>query len=589
MGKDIYKAVANLPEELITPEIAAAAIEEGKIELLDYLPHRYLTGEVVVGIIEKNADSYSWRGFNLSSLPEDIRTKEVCEFAVKKDDSNIEAVPITLRSAKMLEKILNTTKRNIRCLHLFPAEVWTPELALEGVQNIYSETTSNYGPRGGYHGTSTRTDIKRVQILLSYVPRNLMNEQFYLGLFEQTRLSPADIHILTPERHKNKRYYTLMAQCNFDLVPVKFYDYDTILEAISKRKISLVPNYRRENSISDELKSVVFREMDDAMADRAIDVEPEAFKYIPERFQTPQRLITAINKSDRENVIINSETHSHLLTKEVCMAYISKNRDIPTLPQSIWTPDFVEHCMKFGTAFKWFKQMPKELQTAEIVYAALNYCTSNIEHIRIELLSLEQALAIYRRENYYRKFIPAMFIKDFENETGLNSDFMGGELSYAMFREKREMNTYCKVGNSFLSISKDGYNSPVVITMTRRTPQSFRPVVVFTQSIDTYHTTWLEKMIADYDPSFVKPSVSKTLKPYQANGYFSLKKVGTEYGADIYANVLLGEQVYFSAMIDGDVVRYDSLDNVKEELKEFHTESIDIGIPVSAAGLQVAI
>ena len=144
--KEIYKAVANLPEELITPEIAAAAITEGKIELLDYLPHRYLTGEVVVSIIEKNADSYSWRGFNLSSLPEEIRTKEVCEFAVKKDDSNIEAVPTGLRSKTMLKRLLNTTKRNIKYLHLFPAEVWTMELALEGVQNIYSETTSNYGP-----------------------------------------------------------------------------------------------------------------------------------------------------------------------------------------------------------------------------------------------------------------------------------------------------------------------------------------------------------------------------------------------------------------------------------------------------------
>lgn len=589
MGKEIYKAVANLPEELITPEIAAAAIAEGKIELLDYLPHKYLTGENVIDIIEKNVDSYSYRCFSLSSLPENIRTKEVCEFAVKKDDSNIEAVPAALRSAKMLSKLLNTTKYNIKYLHLFPADVWTIELALSGVHNIYSETTSNYGPRGGYHGTSTRTDIKRVQILLSYVPRNLMNEQFYLGLFGQTRLSPGDIHTLTPERYKKKPYYTLMAQCNFDLVPVRFYDYDTIMEAIAKRKISLVPSYRRENNITDELKAVVFREMDDVMADRAIDVEPEAFKYIPEQFQTPQRLITAINKSDRENVIINSETHSHLLTKEVCMAYISKNRDIPTLPQSIWTPDFVEHCMSSGTTFKWFKQMPKQLQTAEIVCAALNYCTSHIEHIRIELLSLEQALAIYRRENYYRKFIPAMFIKDFENETGLNSDFVGGELSYAMFREKREMNTYCKVGNSFLSISKGGYNSPVVITMTRRTPQSFRPVVVFTQSIDTYHTTWLEKMIADYDPSFVKPTVSKALKPYQVNGYFSLKKVGSEYDADIYANILLGEQMYFATMIEGEVVRYGSLDKVKEELKEFHTESIDFGIPVSSTGLQVAI
>ena len=74
MGKRIYEAVANLPEELITPEIAAAAIEEGNIQLLDCLPHKYLTGEVVVSVIEKNSNSYSYYGFKLSSLPEEIST-----------------------------------------------------------------------------------------------------------------------------------------------------------------------------------------------------------------------------------------------------------------------------------------------------------------------------------------------------------------------------------------------------------------------------------------------------------------------------------------------------------------------------------
>ena len=43
MGKEIYTAIANLPEHLVTPEIARAAVEEGNLKLLDCLPHRYLT------------------------------------------------------------------------------------------------------------------------------------------------------------------------------------------------------------------------------------------------------------------------------------------------------------------------------------------------------------------------------------------------------------------------------------------------------------------------------------------------------------------------------------------------------------------
>ena len=96
-------------------------------------------------------------------------------------------------------------------------------------------------------------------------------------------------------------------------------------------------------------------------------------------------------------------------------------------------------------------------------------------------------------------------------------------------------------------------------------------------------------MIADYDVSFVKPTVSKALKPYQYNGYYAVEKVDTYNDIAIYASVLLGEQVYFSTMIEGEVIRYSSLDKIKEELKEFQTESIDFGIPVSSAELQVAI
>ena len=99
----IYEAVNNLPEALITPEIAQAAIEEGKLALLDCLPHKYLTGDVVVSIIQKNSDS--WRGFKLSSLPQDLRTKEVCEFAVDKDSDNITDVPKEYLSSTMLMKL----------------------------------------------------------------------------------------------------------------------------------------------------------------------------------------------------------------------------------------------------------------------------------------------------------------------------------------------------------------------------------------------------------------------------------------------------------------------------------------------------
>ena len=89
MGKEIYTAIANLPEHLVTPEIARAAVEEGNLKLLDCLPHRYLTEETVMSIVNRNEKSYCWDSFRLSNIPESLRGRQLCEFAVKKDTDNI--------------------------------------------------------------------------------------------------------------------------------------------------------------------------------------------------------------------------------------------------------------------------------------------------------------------------------------------------------------------------------------------------------------------------------------------------------------------------------------------------------------------
>ena len=352
MGKRIYEAVANLPEELITPEIAAAAIEEGNIQLLDCLPHKYLTGEVVVSVIEKNSNSYSYYGFKLSSLPEEIRTKEVCEFAVGKDESNILSVPDELRSGTMLLKLLNRSKQNIKYLHLFPAEVWTEELALFGVKNIYSETVSNYGRRGGYHGSSTNTDVKRVQIFLSYVPNTIKTKQFYLNL-SRLNMNLDDIDILIPDRYKKTAYYMNLAIKDFNRVPRNFYNYGMFMVAIENKKISFDEPYfygstsaiqrKVETENHKQLMDAIFAVMDDAMADKVIEARPDDFKKLPKKFQTPERLISSIEKDGREVVLIGRDTQPGLFTIEVCQAYIRKNCKIPKLPETIWTDDFVKY------------------------------------------------------------------------------------------------------------------------------------------------------------------------------------------------------------------------------------------------------
>ena len=182
MEKEIYTAVANLPEHLVTPEIAQAAIEEGNLKLLDCLPHRYLTEEAVMSIINRNEKSYCWDSFRLSNIPEPLRSEQLCEFAVKKDTDNILHVPENLRSLAMLEKMLERKDAGLKYLHLFRPSLWSAELVRKGISSVYTRTYDSYRS-GRYGGSQTAYDIKRVQILLSFVPIAILNRQFYLDLF----------------------------------------------------------------------------------------------------------------------------------------------------------------------------------------------------------------------------------------------------------------------------------------------------------------------------------------------------------------------------------------------------------------------
>ena len=579
MSKKIYEAVANLPEELITPEIAQAAIQEGKIELLDSLPHKYLSGEVVMSIIERNSEGYSWRGFNLKNIPEGLRSREVCEFAIKKEKNNILHTPSEHISNEMLSAMMVGVERNLKYLHLFPESVWTIEDLVNGVSSIYSKTTQNSGPRGGYRNPITTTDLKPVAIFMSYVPNKLKSREFYLELFD-SRLSIDDIDTLTPSRFKNKSYYLKVAQKRFSLVPESFYDYDTLLAGLRNNQISLSPHYpssyyrndskdRAKSEQQEKIRELIFSVMDDTMADVAIEVNATYFKMLPTKFQTPKRLIFAIQNSERER-IIHLEGNETLFTMDVCKAYIYRNKDLPTLPSTVWTPEFVDCCMGYGTNFQWFDQLPQQLQTPQMAEKAMNYSNSKAKYIRPELITLEMAQELYRDRN--KECVPPHYLKDFYNETGLSEEFFGGEVAYDELRNNRKDKTFCHLGHSFIAFNdRSSYScKDYMITLTRRTPASFRPIHIFDRCVQTFHATWLEKLIADNDAAFIKPSSpSKSDKEYQVNSYFKLDKLEVFDGVQIYANSLLGEMVYYTAKVDHMNFETSSVAEIKESIKRY--------------------
>ena len=363
-----------------------------------------------------------------------------------------------------------------------------------------------------------------------------------------------------------------MATREFSLIPEKHYCYEIFMAAMAENSQTHISTL-----LSDPIKSYMLACMDDTMADRVVTVSAGNFKDLPKNFQTSKRLILAIDSftgSYGYNLVDNS--YRHLFTKSVCQAFIRKDRDYPEFPKTIWTPDFVEYCLQYGSSFNWFKQMPAHLQTRDIVYKALDKCLSNLPCVRPELISLEQAQEMFRDSEYTHQHIPEHFYTDFIEQTGLPKGFFGGETSFQSLRSNKGNYRYCKLGHCYLGIYQhERYGSPSRLIMTRRTPYSMRPEVVFDRTIGTYHSTWLEKLIADYDPCFTKPVIAKGLKEYQVNAYYGIEKVENYKGLTIYRNTLLGAETGYVAKINGVITHYSTINDLKETINETEQKTIN--------------
>ena len=89
---NIVKAVSLLPEYLITPEIVQTAVKEHNPKLLEYLPAKYISQELIDLIFEGEKPE-NWSLWDLFYIPEKSRTYDICLQAVKNKTENINDVP----------------------------------------------------------------------------------------------------------------------------------------------------------------------------------------------------------------------------------------------------------------------------------------------------------------------------------------------------------------------------------------------------------------------------------------------------------------------------------------------------------------
>ncbi len=550
---NIVTAVKNLPESLFTPEIVKAAINSHYIEVLNYIPDKFLTIEMVEHMIENNIETWS-NTFELDKIPVAWRTQKICEYAFKNSKSNIAVIPQEYITMNMAETIVSHCRGNYDILAYIPESLWDAKLAYMALNHYVQKPQYDYA-------TYTDTGI-RMTVILGYVPARIKTKSFYWNMLEELVLKTTDILQIIPNRYKTKVFYQLLAKRDISLVPAEYASYEVLYAALHS-KLENTYLYR------EDMTRRYFQFLDDHLADHLIEKRPYLFSDLPKKFKTAKRLVIALDNSKHScDKYFDPETEAYLLTIDVCKAFVRRGSSCPRFPDRVWTQKFVDYCMKHGPTFNWFKHMPKKFQTSFNTQAAFNYSAYNIYSFSKRFITPQMAKRCWR-EKSYADAVPEHFISEFVKQTGLPETFYGGETSLFLLKNNRISHTYCKIGNTYIGYYlKDQYDSNSArLIMTRSESKYCTPERVFEVLIGTYHRTWLEKIISEQDPQFVKPQVEKSLRAVQALCYYGVDKIKDLNRTEIFRNTFMGETIGYCARRRDLTYHSDSCETLIEGLK----------------------
>lgn len=580
MRKSITTAVQYLPEHLLTDDIVSAAVSEGDVELLDYLPEKYLTSDLIFGIIlSKNIKEHYFGSFDLGRIPLTARTKEVCLVAVKYNLGNFPHIPAEHRSTELMEILVRSAEKTMHLISQMPADAWSYEFVITGIKSIISASyRSNYTPRSHRYTGQTylaSAAIEDIQIFLSLVPANYKTQKLYMEFFKLKPLSSKDVSFLIPPKYKQHDYYLTLAKINFSLVPESRYSYEHFVLALGPDSKMDIYDFGE----NEKAKTRILEVMDDTMADLIIDKSPSFFPKLPKKFRTTKRLKNALEKYSGNSYMRGwiKQEDSLLLTPSVCRLFVKRGFELPECtPKVIWNAEFVDYCIENGTPSMWLDKMPKELMTQKLADYLINYDGRYITDVPQEFITYDHAVKVHReylednRLEQIEKYIPLRYYQEFTHKTGLPKEFFGGEVSLQSLRETRGMYTYCKLGKSYLGIYCTGrwQNETYRIVLTRHSSASIYPQQVFDKAVQTFHVTWLEKLIADNDPQYQKPTVNSELKDLLINPYYTLVEDSTYKDCTIYRNVLLGGTANYAVRLNGAAVPRYSIEEMKMAIDE---------------------
>ena len=141
---NMTKAISCMPDKFITMEMVELAAAEHRPELVNYLPEKYITSEILDSIFK--TDDYGWRSWQLSKIPEEKRNRQICLRAIKAEKSNFPDIPEKYRNSDILESLF--AHRNfMHYLHLIPLSSWNNGTVRDAIYSLYHNVQQDNGFR----------------------------------------------------------------------------------------------------------------------------------------------------------------------------------------------------------------------------------------------------------------------------------------------------------------------------------------------------------------------------------------------------------------------------------------------------------
>lgn len=440
---NMTKAISCMPDKFITMEMVELAAAEHRPELVNYLPEKYITSEILDSIFK--TDDYGWRSWQLSKIPEEKRNRQICLRAIKAEKSNFPDIPEKYRNSDILESLF--AHRNfMHYLHLIPLSSWNNGTVRDAIYSLYHNVQQD----NGFRYSPDRYEqqfLTATKAMLSFVPQKAKGFRLWKGLLRDGRITTQTIDRMTPKCFKQAAYYREWAIRCIKEVDTRWLDYDTVWKAICHKTGNL-------HGIFDSYGHYEWfsKHADDAMADKAMELEPNLFYRLPRRFRTPERLIHAL-EAKREINSYNFHLEPNLMTEEVCMALARRDSFYPDIPSERWNRKLVEYFIEHGHSLYWLPQLPKRLQTRNLAEKVLKEKPQYFHYLRMEFITPEMSRQLCQKDQDNIRHFKERAM-EFRKYTGLPDEFYGCETDFEHIRDRNDSRRYCRIGLTYIALQK---------------------------------------------------------------------------------------------------------------------------------------